>query len=299
MSKQYRTMIILFLAPITLLYTVFFLYPAAQSFYVSLFDWSGFESNMRFIGMNNFAELLSDKKIWEVAIPNTLRIIFAGGVMVFGMSFLLSGILTTKIRGKKILRAILFFPSVLSPVAVAILWGFIYNKQWGLSNNFLSAVGLSSLQRTWGAPETLFWSILIAFVWMECGLYCVILVAGLDRIPMSLLEAADIEGASEFKKFFTIKLPLIRDVLTTAIILWCIGAVKEFALFFAWGGGIDIPPEGAQNLAVRMYITAFGKRTTMFRMGYATAIGILMFVVVAVIVFLVYWLNRKHETVEY
>jgi len=78
------------------------------------------------------------------------------------------------------------------------------------------------------------------------------LVAGLDRVPVQLLEAADIEGANELHKFFMIKLPLIRDVLTTAIIMWCIAAVKEFALFYTWGG-ISNPPEGLQNLAVRMY----------------------------------------------
>ena len=292
-------MIILFLAPVTLLYLFFFLYPAVRSFYVSFFDWNGFQSTMRYIGFNNFIELMRDEKIWGVVIPNTLKLIFLGGFLVFALSFFFSGILTTKIRGRKIFRAILFFPSVLSPIAVAILWGFIYNKQWGLLNNFLGSIGLSALQRTWGAPETLLYSIVVALVWMNTGLYCVMMVAGLDRIPASLLEAADIEGASEIRKFFQIKLPLIRDVLTTSIILWCISTVKEFGLLFAWGGGIDIPPDGAQNLAVRMYITAFGKRTTIFRMGYATVIGVLMFVVVAIIVFAVYWLNRKHETVEY
>jgi len=299
MRKQYRPMIILFLAPVTLLYVSLFLFPAARSFYISLFDWSGFTDDMRFIGLGNFRELLRDRMIWDIAMPNTLLIIFAGGVLVFALSFLFSGILTTKIRGRKIFRAILFFPAVLSPIAVAILWGFIYNMQWGLLNNVLGAIGLESLQRTWGAPETLFWSILVAYVWMFTGLYSVLLVAGLDRVPVSLLEAAEIEGASEIRKFFSIKLPLVRDVISTAVMLWCIGAVKEFALFWAWGGGIAIPPDGATNLAVRMYLTAFGRRTLFFRMGYATAIGVLMFFVIGVIVFLVYWLNRKHETIEY
>ena len=292
-------MIILFLAPITILYATFFLYPTSRSFYISLFDWNGFQESMRFIGPNNFIELMRDMKIWGVVIPNTLKLIFLGGALTFALSFFFSGILTTKMRGRKIFRAILFFPSVLSPVAVAILWNFIYNKQWGLLNNFLRVVGLGVFQRTWSAPETMLYSIMIALTWMNVGLYTVMLVAALDRIPASLLEAADIEGASEFRKFFMIKLPLIRDVLTTSIILWCISTVKEFGLLFSWNGGIDIPPDGAQNLAVRMYITAFGKRTWVYRMGYATTIGILMFVVVAIIVFTVYWLNRKHKSVEY
>jgi len=292
-------MIILFLTPVAVLYTVFFLYTGSQSFYVSLFDWSGFESSMTFVGLDNFRELLKDKKIWEVAFPNTLRIFLAGGLLVFGLSFLLSGILTTKIRGKKILRAILFFPAVISPVAIAIMWGFIYEKRWGLLNVMLDAVRLGALQQTWNSPEILPWAILVAFVWMETGFYCVLLVAGLDRVPIHLLEAADIEGANEIQKFFKIKLPLIRDTLTTALILWGIGAVKEFALFFAWGGDVGVPIEGATNLAVRMYMTAFGKRITIFRMGYATTIGVLMFFLVGVIVFTIYMLNRKRDTIGY
>jgi ABC-type sugar transport system permease subunit len=298
-TKQYRSMIILFLAPVAILYAVFFLYPTFRAFYISLFDWSGFESNMTFIGLGNFLELFKDEKVWKVALPNTLFIIFVGGLFVFLLSFFLSGVLTTKIAFRKTFRAILFFPSVLSPVAIAILWGFIYNKKWGLLNNMLDTLGLDMLKRAWGAPDILLNSILVAMVWMYTGFYCVILVAALDRVPQSLLEAADIEGAGEFRKFFSIKLKLIRDVLTTAIILWCISAVKEFGLLYAWGGGIDIPPDGATNLAVKMYITAFGKRVTIFRMGYATAIGILMFAIVGIIVFLVTSWNRRHETIEY
>jgi ABC-type sugar transport system permease subunit len=292
-------MIILFLAPITILYLVFFIYPSINSFYVSLFDWNGLQESMKFIGIRNFVELIRDQKIWSVVIPNTLKIIFLGGFLVFALSFFFSGILTTKIRGRKLFRAILFFPAVLSPVAVAILWNFIYSKQWGLLNGFLKIIGLGAFQRTWSAPETMLYTIIIALVWMNTGLYTVMLVAGLDRIPASLLECADIEGASEIRKFFQIKLPLIRDVLTTSIILWCISAVKEFGLLFTWSGGIDIPPDGSQNLAVRMYITAFGRRSWVYRMGYATTIGVLMFAVVGIIVFAVYWLNRKHKTVEY
>lgn len=298
-TKQYRSMVLLFLAPVTILYAAFFLYPTLQAFYVSMFDWSGFESSMTYIGFNNFIELFRDEKIWKVSLPNTLYIIFVGGFFIFAISFFLSGILTTKIAGKKFLRAILFFPSVLSPVAISILWGFIYNKKWGLLNNLLDTIGLGMLKRAWGAPDILLNSILVAMIWMYTGFYCVILVAGLDRVPVSLLEAADIEGASEIRKFFSIKLPLIRDVLVTAIILWCISAIKEFGLLYAWGGGIDIPPDGATNLAVKMFVTAFGKRVTIFRMGYATAIGILMFAIVGIIVLVVTSWNKRHETIEY
>jgi ABC-type sugar transport system permease subunit len=193
------------------------------------------------------------------------------------------------------MRALIFLPAIINPIAVAILWSFIYNHRWGLLNNLLISVGLGSWARAWTSPETMFGAILVALIWTHTGFYCVIILAALDRIPDSHIEAAKLDGANEFQTFFRIKLPMIKPVLGTALTLWVITAVKEFALLFAWGGGVDIPPAGATNLAVRMYVTAFGRRVTIYRMGYATAMGVIMFLIVAVSVLLVYRLFRSDE----
>jgi ABC-type sugar transport system permease subunit len=280
-------MVILFLLPATLLYLCFFIYPSVKAFYISLFDWNGFTSKMDYIGLKNFRELFTDAYFWGVAFKNSLLIIFLGGVLVFVLAFMLSGILSSKIKGRKFFRGLLFFPYIINPVAIAILWNFIYNKQWGLLNNILKKIGLEVLQKTWTAPENLFWAILVALVWMYTGFYCVILLAALDQVPKGLIESANLDGASELQTFFLVKLPLIWDVLVTSIVLWVISAIKEFTLLYAWGGGIDIPPEGATNLAVHMFVTAFGRRVTIYRMGYATAMGVIMFIMVVLMYFLV------------
>ncbi len=296
MRAPVRRMAILFLAPALLFYVCLFIYPSLKAFYISLFDWDGFSGNMKFIGLSNFKELFGDSSFWNIALKNSFLITFVGGILIFGIAFLLSAVLSSKVRGKKFFRALIFFPSVINPIAIAILWTFIYNDKWGLLNNFLGLFGIQG--RTWMAPDTLFWAILVAMVWMYSGFYCVILLAALDRVPMLNIEAATLEGASEFTIFFKIKLPLIWDVLVTALTLWGINSVKEFALLFAWGGGIDIPQPGATNLAVRMYVTAFGKRVTIYRMGYSTAMGVLMFILVAVIVLLISRLTKR-EKLEY
>jgi len=299
-KKSFRVMAILFLTPALFMYTLFFLFPSVRAFYISLFDWNGFTSVMSFVGLNNFKELLGDTRFWNVAVWNSVRITFLGGILVFALAFLLSGILSyTKLRGKKIFRALLFFPTIVNPIAVAIFWNFIYNQKSGLLNNFLSLIGLDSLRRMWMDPAHLFYSILAALVWAGTGFYCVILLAALDRVPIGHIEAARLEGASEITIFFRIKLPLIADVLATALTLWCINSIKEFALLYAWGGGIDIPQDGATNIAVRMYVTAFGKRVTVYRMGYATTMGIVMFLMVAVAVLAVTLIIRKRDRLEY
>lgn len=290
-------MVILFLSPAILLYGYFFIYPSIKAFYISLFDWNGFTSTMNYIGLKNFYELFSDSHFWNIVMKNTMLIIGLGGVMVFFHSFILSGVLATDMKGRKFFRALLFFPYIINPVAVAILWSFIYNKKWGLLNSVLTAIGFREVP-TWTNPETLFWAILVALTWMYTGFYCIILLAALDRVPKGLLESANLDGANEFQIFFKVKIPLIWDVLVTALVFWGISAIKEFALLFTWNGGIDVPPDGATNLAVQMYVTAFGRRVNIFRMGYSTAMGVIMFFLVAILVLLI---SRvfKRDNIEY
>ncbi|WP_026295108.1 carbohydrate ABC transporter permease [Sediminispirochaeta bajacaliforniensis] len=295
MKRKNTTMVLLFLGPCLLLYLLLFLYPAVKAFFVSLFDWNGFTSDMQFIGLGNFRELFSDTHFWSVVMANSFGIIFFGGILTFGIAFFLSGLIATGPKGKKFMRGLIYFPSIINPVAVAILWSFIYNHQYGLLNGFLRVIGLGHIQPTWTAPDTLFWAILVALVWMYSGFYFVILSSALERVPVDLVESAKLEGASEFRIFFTIKIPMIWDVLVTTIIFWCITAVKEFSLLYAWGGGVDVPQAGAQNLATYMYMTAFGRRVTMYRMGYSTAMGVVMFLIVALFYLIITRLTRREE----
>lgn len=296
--KRNMIMSIIFLFPATILYIPLFIYPSVKAFYISLFDWNGFTSDMRFIGLGNFKELFFDEKFWRVAMKNTILIIMVGGALIFTVAFILSGVLSTRIKGKRFLRGIIFFPVIINPIAIAILWSFIYNYQWGLLNTFLKVAGLGILQQTWMSAHNLFWSILVALVWMYSGFYCIILLAAFDNIPPSHIEVAYLEGANELAIFFRIKIPLIWDVLITSLTLWGITAVKEFSLLFAWGGGVDIPADGVTNLAVQMFVTAFGKRVTIYRMGYSTSMGIMMFLIIAAIVLTISLLARR-EKVEY
>ena len=298
MRKDQKIMVTGFLIPVLILYLSFFIYPSIKAFYVSMFDWNGFTSDMDFVGLGNFTELFRDGHFWKVVMNNTFRIIFLGGAMIFTVSFFLSGMMAANPPAKGFLRGVIYFPSIINPVAVAILWSFMYNQQYGLINGLLKVIGLKNFQPTWTSPEHLFWAILVALVWMYSGFYFVILYSALERVPVSLLESARLEGASEFKIFFKVKIPMIWDVLVTAIIYWCITAVKEFSLLYAWGGGVDVPQPGAQNLATYMYMTAFGRRVTVYRMGYSTAMGVVMFILVVLIVLMI---SRvlKRDTIEY
>ena len=281
-----RRMIILFVVPMLVFYIAFFLYPTINAFYTSLFDWNGFTAGKDFIGLANYKELMRDRTFWS-AVKNSMLQMVVGGIFCFALALLFSGILATKFKGRRIHRAILFFPAIINPVAIAIMWSFILNSNWGLMNTVLSALHLESLIIPWTEPGNLFWVIVFTNIWMECGYYCVILLAGLDRVPPDCIEAAQLDGASELKIFFSIKMPLIKDILGTSLTMWAINCVKEFALFYAWCGAGGNPTPDQTNMAVKMYITAFGGRNPVFRMGYGTAIGVCMFAVVAIAIILI------------
>ena len=219
MRKGRNKLIIPFLLPAVIIYLVIFIYPTIRALFVSFNDWSGFTPNMTYVGIQNYQELIKDPKYW-ISVRNTLGILFLGGIGIFGFSFLFTGTLTSGFRGKRIFRAIIFFPYLVAPIALATLWSFIYNPRFGLLNGALRAVGLENLTQQWMAPEKLYPALLVAIVWISTGFYTVILLAGSDKIPQEFFDAAKVEGASRFQMFWKITIPMIWDVLAICLVLW-------------------------------------------------------------------------------
>jgi ABC-type sugar transport system permease subunit len=277
-KMRMRKRILIMLIPALALYLGFFIYPAIQAFWVSLHDWSGFTANMKFIGFRNFSELVKDKTYWQSLIT-TLKVIFIGGGAIFILAFLFTFFLTSGIKGKKIFRAIIFYPNVVAPIALATFWSFLYNPRFGLINGFLRSIGLESLTRTWTGPELVFWAVLIALIWTYVGFYMVILISGVDKIPSDFYDAAKIEGANRLQIFTMIIIPLIWDVIIIAVVLWIIISIKMFEFLFAFSGGITAPQALWTN-AVYMFLLTFGRRVAIYRIGYGTTVAVTMLLLV-------------------
>ena len=296
MRKERKHSILPFLLPAALLYLAFFIYPTVRALYVSLYDWSGFTPTWTFVGLDNFRELLNDQT-YRNALTFTLILMVVGGILVFGIAFLFTSLLSSGMRGKKFFRAVLFFPNVVATVALATLWAFIYNYNFGLLNGFFKMVGLTQLGRTtWTGPNTIVWGVLVALVWMYVGFYVVLLLAGVDKISPELFDAAKVEGANQAQMFLRITVPLLWDVLTVAVILWGIGAIKQFEFMYAFAG--IRPPRDIWTVAVYMYILAFGKRDAVFRMGYGTAVAVTLLILVIIFAVIARRLMRR-EAIEY
>lgn len=288
-------LVIPFILPAFIVYTLVFVYPAIRAFWVSLHNWSGFGQNMVYVGLGNYREMIKDTVFW-MALRKTLLISFGGGVGIFVLALFFAAILQRELIGKKFFRALLFFPVVVPGIGLGLIWQFIYNKNWGPLSDFLETVGLKALNLTWLGPDHIIKSLTVAVIWTYVGYYMVILMAGIDKIPKTYYEAALLDGASEWKMFFTITLPMIWDVFVIALILWMIGSLKIFDLIAAVM--FPAPNQSAYTMTIYIWTQAVGMYTPVYRLGYATALGVvLVFLVVFVVAVVRFVLYR--EAIEY
>lgn len=291
-----RRMILAFLTPAMSLYLGFLVFPALQASYLSFFQTSGFGANEKWVGLGNYARLLSDKIFWQ-SVRTMLTILLAGGAAIFCLAFLFTMLLNSGMWGKKFFRALIFMPNVIAAVAITTFWSFVFMPRYGMLTNLLKSVGLDSLAKVaWTAPENVVWAMLIGLVWLSTGFFTILVLSGADKIPLDMIEAARLEGASNRQIFRLVTLPMMWDVILITMVLWVIQAITVFDFPYAFGG-----PDISQTLytpAIYLYIMGFGQRDPIYQLGYATAIGVSMFLMMAIAVVVLRTLLRR-EQVEY
>jgi ABC-type sugar transport system permease subunit len=290
-----RRLVIPFVLPAFILYSMFFMYPAIRAFWVSLHDWTGFGSTMIYVGLGNYREMLKDSLFWA-SLRRTLIISLGGGVGIFALAIFFAAILQRNLHGQRIFRAVIFFPIVIPGVGIGLIWQFIYNNQWGPLSGFLQLVGLESLDRTWLGPSYIIPALTVAVIWTYVGYYMVILRAGIDKIPPTYYEAARLDGASEWLMFFRITLPMIWDVLVVALVLWIVGSLKIFDIIAATT--FPAPPQSTYTLTIYIWTQAVGSYTPVYRLGYATALGVVLLVMIVTVVGVIRFAMRR-EAIEY
>ncbi|MBM7587911.1 ABC-type sugar transport system permease subunit [Bacillus pakistanensis] len=279
MRDEKKKLIIPYLLPAVALYLVFFIGPAIYGLWISFHEWNGFTEKMSFVGIKNYLKILEDPIYWQ-SFLNMMLILFVGGIFVFFIGFIFTALMSQGVTAKKAIRAIIFFPQIIAPIALAVVWNYLYRFDIGFFNSILNALGLNPVN--WTGPDNIMMSAVISIVWYSTGFYAIILLAGVDKIPNTIFEAARVEGASTIKIFTKITIPLIWDVISIAVILWGINAIRLFDFLFAFGG--PEPPTRIWNTAMYQFILGFGQRTPIYQLGYSSAIAITMIIVVLLFV---------------
>lgn len=285
--KKNKGMIIGFLAPAVLIFLAVFLYPIVRTVIMSFFKISFVTDSVdlwKFVGIENYQKLFATD-IFRTSMMNIGKIWLLGGIIVMTVSLLFAVILTSGIRGKKIFRAIIYLPNIVSAVALATMWlQYVYSPKFGLLKNVLDKLGLHELAKTqWTAPDHVFWALLFAYCFGMIGYHMLIWMSGIERISPDFYEAATLDGANKINQFRYMTLPLLKGVFKTNITMWSVST----AGFFVWSQLFSsVTANKATIVPVQyMYSQIFGAGNTVTERnaGYGAAIGIILCICVVLI----------------
>jgi raffinose/stachyose/melibiose transport system permease protein len=270
--------IFLFLLPALALYGVFVLYPIVQSARYSLYDWNGLEPLDNFVGLDNFRRAFHDP-IFRGALRHNVVIIVLSVTIQIPIALGLAVLLNHRLRGRAVLRTLFFAPYVLSEVATGVVWRQILRPD-GLLDQGLDAVGAGGLVQEWLAnPQVVLYSLFFVISWKYFGFHMVIMLAGLQQIPKELSEAAAIDGASGWKTFRYVTLPLLGPTIRVSLFLSIIGALQLFDL--VWVTTRGGPINASSTMATYLYDNF---RKGLF--GYASAVSVVIFALSLVVALL-------------
>ena len=278
-------------APGLALLLVFVYYPVVENVRLSFFSWSTFSPTPIFVGLDNYRAAIEDAVFWRALLNNVFYAIASLIFQVF-LALVLAALLEEAV-GKRLrgfLRTVYFIPAAISITVAGILFSFIYNPQIGLLNRFLGAIGLDSLQHAWlGEESTAIWSIIAMSQWQSIGYTAILFVVAIQRIPRELFEAARMDGASAVRSFFTITIPMVREMTTLLIILTISGAFLVFnEVMVMTAGG---PDNSSQVLNTLLYQSAFNRDNN----GYAATIATVIFVITFAIAALQIAVSRRRR----
>jgi multiple sugar transport system permease protein len=274
-----------FVSPWLVGFSLFMLYPIVSSLYYSLCEFSVLQPP-QFIGLGNYTDLLADD-VFRLALRNTL--FYAAFALPLGilLALAVAMLLNTGVRGMAFYRTIFFLPSLLPTVALAILWMWIFNGQYGILNFVLGKVGVTGpgwlSDPHWSKP-----ALIVLSLW-GVGHAVVIYLAGLQDVPVHLYEAADLDGANWLQKIRHVTLPTVSPVILFNLIMGIIGTFQYFAIPYVMTPN-GTPARSAYFLAVNLYDNAF----TYLRMGYASAMAWVLFTIVLVLTLIALRLSARH-----
>ena len=273
-SKK-NIILLLFCAPALTVYILFKLYPAVTGMFYALTNWNGLKKEYEFIGLLNFVEIFSDHYFWNSVLftfKYTIAMVIVSNIAALALAVAVE----SRRRTKALFRTVLYMPNMISLVIGGYMWMFILTKVfYYLADSW----GWRFLEHSWiGNPQFSFFAIILVSSWGSVGFLMIIYMAALQGVPMSLKEAAAIDGASSLQIFQKIILPLINHAVTICI-FWSLNAGFQVfdVIYTLTGGG---PGRATQSVAVNIYEEAFRGN---IRYGYATAKSTILFIIVLII----------------
>lgn len=280
----------LYIAPFFVLFGIFGLYPMLRTAWMSLHDWN-LIGDHTFTGLDNYTKLISDEYFWNATF-NTFGIFLLSTIPQLLLALFLANLLNrTFLRARTLFRMAIFMPNVVSVAAVAIVFGMLFQRDFGVFNWLLGLVGVDPVD--WDAERWSSWTAIASMVnWRWTGYNTLILLAGMQAIPRDLYEAAALDGASQWRQFWRITLPMLTPTFVFVVILSTIGGLQLFTepLVFANGNIIGGDQREFQTLAMYMYELGIENLNTA---GYGAAVAWAMFLMIALMSLINFLLIRR------
>ena len=278
-SRRVPPSLFLFPVPALVLYVTFFVLPTLQTFRYSTTNWNGYSADYDVLGFGNFQRALTGDLLFTNALTNNLKFMV---VVVIGQTFLgllLAVLLVRNTRTNIFLRALYFFPTILSSVSVGFIWKFVYDPNFGVINSTLGALGLDGLKSPFlGAEDQAIYWLAVTQIWFHAGMMVVIFIAGLQAIPAELYEAARVDGASKWRQFRSITWPLIAPAMSIVVAYTTIQSFKAFDIVLSISGN---PPSSSLDILSTRIYSSFANA----EFGYAATQSVLFIAFIAVITF--------------
>ena len=277
---------LLFIAPTFIGLLIFYMLPAVASFGLSFASWDGMTAPV-FVGLENIRTLFVDPT-FQRSIINTIVFTVVSVPLSVVIATLVSLMLNQKIKGMVIYRTLYFLPVVTMPVAVGMVWKWLYNTDYGLINYLLGIFHLP--QPSWlFDPNIALFSVILVYVWMTIGNNVILLLAGLQGVSNSYYEAAQIDGASKFRQFLNITLPLITPTLFFVFITSMISSLQMFDLIFVMIGDNNALLDPLRTIVFGVYESGFKYS----QMGIASAQAFLLFLAILAITIIQFIYQKK------
>lgn len=277
----------LFLAPNLIIFAVYIITPALMGIYYSFTRFDGLRDPV-FIGLANYIELFTEDEKFIAALFNTIKYVAVTIPLIYVVSLALALIIIQEIRAKAIFRATFYWPVMISFIVVGVMWQWIFGDTFGIFNSILDAIGIGRIQ-TLTNPTFAWWGAVFIMVWSKAGYYMIIFIGGLLSIPHTLYEAAEIDGANTIQKFFLITLPVIKPTSLMVVILATMQVFKVYPMIVTFTSGG--PYDATRFIVQHIYEAAFQS----YEVGYASAMSVVMLVIVTVFSGLNFILNKESE----
>lgn len=261
-----------YIYPAFVLIGIVLVFPLLFSLVASFMKLNLVPKNIKWVGIKNYSKIFSDSSTWH-SIWLTLRYAVISVAVEMILGFIIASFLNIDFKGNKIVRIVALMPMMLSPTIVAIMWKFLLNYDRGAVNKIIAVVFGPEARKVWLGKDWAFYAVMLVDVWVNTSFVVLNVLAGLQSVPVDILEAAKIDGANTVQKTFHVVIPMIKPVLLVALIFRTTFALRNFSITYVLTGGG--PANYTWFYSLELYQEAFGK----YHVGYASALSWILIVV--------------------